>query len=341
MIKYSYQGKGYENYPDPKQTYSDRFLQDLFRSMLRIRLIEEAIEARYKEDHMKSPIHLAIGQEATSVGSCAALDKKDLIFCSHRTHGHYFAKGGDLKAMLSELHCRANGCAGSRGGSMHLLDKEAGVAGGSAIVGGSIPIATGQALANKLKNEPYVTVAYLGDAAAEEGVCWESINFAALKKLPIIFICENNYYSVCSPLEYRQPNAPLYKKAISFGIAGESVDGNNVLQMYEATKQAVERARQGLGATFIEAHTYRWRGHHGSGDDSASGYRDPQEVIAWQQFCPVKIFDEYLTQWNIIDDAIKQQMRTEIASEINEAFIHALNSPHPEEKDLYTHVYAD
>lgn len=341
MIKYPYHGNRYDNYNDPRETYTENFLRDLFRSMLRIRMIEEAIEVRYHEDQMKSPIHLAIGQEATSVGSCAALARNDQIFCSHRTHGHYFGKGGDLKAMLSELHCRTNGCAGSRGGSMHLLDKEAGVAGGSAIVGGSIPIATGFALSAKLRNKSYVTVAYMGDAAAEEGVCWESFNFAALKQLPILYICENNYYSVCSPLEYRQPNAPLYKKAASFGIAAETIDGNNVLEMYEATKRAVERARQGQGATFIEAHTYRWRGHHGSGDDSASGYRDPQEVKQWQQFCPVKLFDGYLSKWNIIDDSIKQQMRTEITAEIEAAFIHALNSPNPQEKDLYAHVYAE
>jgi pyruvate dehydrogenase E1 component alpha subunit len=175
--------------------------------MFRIRRIEEAIESRYHEDEMKTPIHLVIGQEATSVGCCAALTTRDLLYSSHRTHGNYLAKGGDLRAMLAELYCRINGCAGSRGGSMHLIDKSVGMAGTSAIVAGAIPIATGAALAVQLKGEDRVVVVFLGEAATEEGATSESLNFAVLKQLPIVFLCENNFYSVQSPLWTRQPRA--------------------------------------------------------------------------------------------------------------------------------------
>ena len=320
---------------------SKELLVGLYRDMLRIRRVEEAIERRYHEDEMKSPIHLVIGQEAVSVGSCSVLKKDDLIYCSHRTHGHYLAKGGSLKGMMSELYCRVDGCAGSRGGSMHLLDKNVGMAGSSAIVAGTIPIATGAALSFQLKLQDQVVIAYFGDAATEEGACWEAVNFAALKKLPIIFFCENNFFSVCSSLEVRQPsNVEIYKKAQGFGLSCVQVDGINVLDVYEATQEAVARARKGEGPTFIEALTYRWRGHGGAGDDSVSGYRDPEEVRHWEQHCPVNGFYDYLVKMNFCSKAEKDLAEKEIKREIEEAFEFAISSPNPEETDLYSHVYS-
>jgi pyruvate dehydrogenase E1 component alpha subunit len=342
MIRYHYKGSGFQKWDKSTSGYSKDFLLQQYRDMLRIRMIEEEIERRYHEDQMKTPIHLVIGQEASVVGSCAALKITDLALCGHRTHGVYLAKGGDLKAMMSELYCRINGCAASRGGSMHLFDKSVGMLYSSAIVGGAVPIATGAALSAKMRKQDQVTALYFGDAAVEEGVMWESINFAALKKLPIIFFCENNFYSVCSSLETRQPpNVEIYKKAEAFGIPSVQIDGNNVLEVYEATKNAVEHARKQNGPVFIEAICYRYRGHGGAGDDSATGYRDPAEVKEWQQYDPIEMYYQYLLGLQIITPQHVERLRVEIMEEIMQAFEHAISSPNPTEADLYTHVYAD
>jgi pyruvate dehydrogenase E1 component alpha subunit len=269
------------------------------------------------------------------------LRNTDQVYSSHRTQGNYLAKGGSLKAMMSELYCRLNGCAGSRGGSMHLLDKSVGYAGSSAIVAGSIPIATGAAFSAQYLKKDQVNVVFFGDAAVEEGATWEAMNFAALKSLPVLYICENNFYSVCSSLEVRQPKVDIYKKAEAFGLNSCRIDGTQVLNVYEATREAVDRTRSGSGPTFIESVAYRWRGHGGAGDDSASGYRDPEEVKIWQEFCPIEGLYKKLEKQKLLDEAGKNSMKDEIDEEILEAFEHAINSPDPEEKDLTTHVYSD
>jgi TPP-dependent pyruvate/acetoin dehydrogenase alpha subunit len=341
MIRYPYTGDGLAAFRLLGASYSQEFHRALFRSMLRIRLIEEAIEARYHEDQMKTPIHLVIGQEATSVGCCAALRPQDLLYSSHRTHGNYLGKGGDLRAMLSEMFCRANGCVGSRGGSMHLIDKSVGMAGTSAIVAGAMPIATGAALAAQMKGEDRVVVVFFGEAASEEGASSESLNFAALKQLPIVFFCENNFYSVQSPLWTRQPAREIRKWAQGYGVASTRVDGMNVVAVYEATRDAVARARAGGGPTFIEAPCYRYRGHGGSGDDTKTGYRDSDERAAWDAVDPVALHAQYLTETGALTEAHLSALRSEIAAEIEDAFTHAMASPNPTEADLYRHVYAD
>jgi pyruvate dehydrogenase E1 component alpha subunit len=341
MIRYPYNGLEFTFASSPDEKYEADFLIGLYRGMLRIRMIQEAIESRYHEDEMKTPIHLVIGQEATSVGVCAALRDTDLVYSSHRTQGNYLAKGGSLKGMLSELYCRANGCVGSRGGSMHLLDKSVGYAGSSALVAGSVPIATGSAFAAQYLKKDQVNVVFFGDAATEEGALWEALNFAALKSLPVIYVCENNFYSVCSSLEVRQPRVDIYKKAESFGLNSVRIDGTKVLDVFEATREAVDRARSGGGPSFIESVAYRWRGHGGAGDDSASGYRDPEEVQAWQEFCPIAGLYRNLVQQDLIDEPRQTAITESISEEILEAFEHAINSPNPEEKDLSTHVYSD
>ena len=339
-VRYRYDGYGYAR--SELSGYEPDFLRDLYRSMLRIRLIEERIESRYHEDEMKTPIHLVIGQEAVSVGSCAAMRRDDLVYCSHRTHGNYLAKGGDLKSMMSELYCRVNGCAGSRGGSMHLFDKNAGVAGSSAIVAGIVPIAAGAALAMQHRQSDQIVGVYLGDAGVEEGVFWESLNFAALWKLPILFLCENNFYSVCSPLESRQPaGVQIFEKAKAFGVEAAAVDGTNVLAVYEATREAADKVRSGAGPVFLEYRAYRWRGHGGAGDDSASGYRNPEEVKAWQTVCPVEGFRQRLAADGVMDQRRYRQLVQEIGAEIDEAFEHAINSPEPGPEELMTFVYSE
>ncbi len=340
-IRFRYTGTGFKGWEDRARGYDRAFLLRLFRSMLRIRIIEEEIEKRYHEDQMKTPIHLVIGQEATSVGCCAALTDADLLYSSHRTHGNYLAKGGDLKAMLAEMFCRANGCAGSRGGSMHLIDKKVGMAGTSAIVGGAIPIATGAALAARMQKLDRVCVVFLGEAGAEEGVTSESLNFAAVKRLPVIYFCENNHYSVQSPLAPRQsPDRVVWKWAASYGMPGVPVDGTNVLAVYETAKEAAKRAREGGGPTFIEAQVYRFRAHGGAGDDSKTGYRDVAEREAWETRCPIATYGDFLGGRGMLDAAARKQMESEILAEALAAFDHAMNSPDPVEADLYRHVYA-
>ncbi len=327
---HKYEGRGIQSLG----AHDEPFCVELFRRMLRIRRIEEEIERRYHQDQMKTPIHLVIGQEATAVGCCAALRPTDLAYSSHRTHGVYLAKGGDLRAMLSEMHCRANGCAGSRGGSMHLIDFGVGMAGTSAIVAGSVPLATGAALAAKMQRADRVVTVFFGEAATEEGVVSECLNFAALKKLPIIFFCENNFYSVQSPMGPRQAPRELDRWAAAHAMPSVRVDGMNVLEVFDAAKQAAARAKQGDGPTFIEARVYRYRAHGGAGDDSKTGYRPIAEREAWEKLDPVEGLSALLKDLN------RKAMEDEIRREILEAFEHALNSADPTEEDLYRHVYA-
>src|SRR5687768_10067877 len=340
-IRYPYKGHGLAGFDRVTHTHSRDQLVGWYYAMLRIRRIEEEIERRYHQDQMKTPIHLVIGQEAAAVGCCSALLDTDLVYTSHRTHGAYLAKGGDLERMLCEMHCRINGCVGSRGGSMHLIDKSVGMAGTSAIVGGAVPIATGAALAAKMKQDDRVVVVFLGDATTEEGVTAESLNFAALKKLPVVFFCENNFYSVQSPLATRQPPRDIRAWAEAHGVPSVAVDGVNILAVHHTVSEAVARGRAGDGPTFIEVTVYRFRAHGGAGDDSKTGYRTEAERIAWEAVDPLPLFGEYLTRSGLLDAASIQQMETDIAREVADAFEVALASPNPTEEDLYRHVYAD
>lgn len=340
-IKYRYEDAGLGAWKSRLAGYEPPFLVELFRRMLRIREIELEIERRYRQDHMKTPIHLVIGQEATAVGCCAAMRATDLAYSSHRTHGVYLAKGGDLRAMLSEMHCRIDGCAGSRGGSMHLIDFSVGMAGSSAIVAGSVPIAAGAALAAQMQGSDRVVAGFFGEGATEEGAVSETLNFAALKGLPMVFFCENNFYSVQSPLSERQPARDLVRWAEAHALPAVRVDGMNVLDVYEASRAAVERARAGRGPTFIEARVYRYRAHGGNGDDSATGYRGVDEREAWEALCPVENFHALLRDAGILDDAGRERMLGAIVAETLAAFEHALAAPHPVESDLTKHVYAD
>jgi pyruvate dehydrogenase E1 component alpha subunit len=339
-IRYPYPGEGGGGFDRYKGAHPPGFLVALYGAMLRIRRIEEEIERRYVDDQMKTPIHLVIGQEATSVGACSALRSTDLVYSSHRTHGAYLAKGGDLRAMLCELHCRANGCTASRGGSMHLVDERVGMAGSSAIVAGAVPIATGAALALQARREDRVVVCFFGDAATEEGVTSESLNFAALRKLPIVFFCENNFYSVQSPLSSRQPPRKIHEWAAAHQVAAVLVDGTNVLAVHDAVRQAVDRARAGAGPTFIEAQVYRFRAHGGHGDDSQSGYRDEAERQIWEEHCPIVQLGGFLTAAGLLDAAAVDGMDRAIRQEVADAFAFALASPPPTEHDLARHVYA-
>ena len=268
--------------------------QRLYFGMLRIRKLQLKIESLYLDNEMKTPVHLYIGQEAVAVGVCANLSNEDFICSTHRSHGHYLAKGGNLRALVAELYCKETGCSKGRGGSMHLVDVGVGHYGSSSIVGGGIPIGTGLALAIHMKKQNRVSVIFFGDGAADEGVLYESINFAVLKKLPVIFVLENNQYSVCSPVSNRQVGDNIFHSIRSELMFTKKIDGNDVLEVYETARHAVDHARLGLGPSFIECMTYRIRGHAGCESQDLNGYRKSEEVEKWKEKCPLLSYQKKL-----------------------------------------------
>lgn len=317
------------------------FQKKLYQDMLRIRLVEEAIAERYHEQKMRCPVHLCIGQEAIAVGVCANLISEDYAMSTHRAHGHYLAKGGSLKAMISEIYGKATGCSKGKGGSQHLTDLDAGFLGSTPIVGSIIPIATGVAFGITFKGTQQVAAVFIGDASTEEGVFTESLNFAALKKLPILFVCENNLFSVYSPLSVRQPagrdNLAL---ARAYGIYADKGDGNNILDIYKITKKAVSNMQAGNGPAYLEFDTYRWREHCGPNFDNNIGYRTEEEYLVWRKRCPIDSFELKLKNDGILTEPLIDQIKTEIGFEIEEAFAYAKTSPFPEAFDLYSDLYA-
>lgn len=309
--------------------------------MLRIRKFQLRIEAHYLENEMKTPIHLYIGQEAVAVGVCTNLKREDYINSSHRSHGHYLAKGGNAKALIAELYCKETGCSKGRGGSMHLVDVVVGHYGSSSIVGGGIPIGTGMALAIQMKKKPLVSVVFLGDGAADEGILYESINFAILKKLPVIYILENNHYSVCSPVSARQPGDNIFHSMSPQLLFTKKIDGNDILAVYEAARFAVERARSGLGPSFIECVTYRIRGHAGAESQDFQGYRKPEEVEEWKSRCPLLSFESKLLRAPVITSEEIKAMEKRIDAELDDAFTCARQDPLPDGKDLHLYLYCE
>lgn len=312
-------------------------LPDLYYEMLRLRLIEEKIADLYQEQEMRCPVHLSIGQEAVAVGVCAALEKTDYVLSTHRSHGHYIAKGGDIPSMLAEIYGKATGCAQGKGGSMHLTDLEKGFIGATPIVGSTIAIAVGTAFGSQLKKENKVTVVFFGEGATEEGVFHESVNFAVLKNLPIVFVCENNLYSVYSPMSVRQPsNRTVSQVAGGHGIETKQADGNDVEAVLALTKPAIDKARRGAGPTFLEFPTYRWREHCGPNYDNHIGYRTEEEFEQWKKLCPI----EKVITHNGVSHSQDREMRFKISKEIESAVNFAKSSPLPKMKTASENVYA-
>jgi pyruvate dehydrogenase E1 component alpha subunit len=316
-------------------------LKNLFYQMLRIRLIEERVAQLYPERELRCPVHLSIGQEAVAVGVCAALIPDDIVLSNHRSHAHYLAKGCNLKAMMAEMYGKATGCCGGKGGSMHLVDLSAGLFAAVPIVGSTIPIAVGAALGSAMRGESKVTVAFFGDAATEGGAFHESLNFAALKNLPVVFICENNFYSVYSPLSVRQPEGrELLMLAQGHGIESHQGPGNDMMEVYRLASHAVKKAREGRGPSFLELRTYRWREHCGPNYDNHLGYRSECEFQEWKGRCPVATFREDLANLNLLDNQELESMVAQIKAETEEAVEFAKSSPLPERHLLYEHIYA-
>ncbi|MDX2187695.1 MAG: thiamine pyrophosphate-dependent dehydrogenase E1 component subunit alpha [Opitutaceae bacterium] len=312
----------------------------LLKGMVRIRLVEEAIAANYGRQEMRCPVHLSIGQEAPAVGVCAALRDGDQVMSGHRSHAHYLAKGGSLNAMIAEMMGKETGCCKGRGGSMHLVDLQAGFVGAVPIVGSTIPIAVGLAFADKTLGRDRVTVAFLGDAATEEGVFHESVNFALLHKLPVLFICENNLYSVYSPLAVRQPTErSIADITAGHGMRSEKHDGNDPLAVYEATLSAAQHARSGKGPVLLELATYRWREHCGPGYDNHIGYRSEEEFLAWKAKDPIELQKTRMKHEAIHDAEDMARFEEEVGAEINEAFSLARSAPAPSADGLLKHLY--
>jgi len=316
-------------------------VKSLYFNMLRIRKVEERIAELYPEQEMRCPVHLCIGQEAIPVGVCTNLSRHDYVLSNHRSHGHYLAKGGNLKAMMGELYGKKTGCAQGKGGSMHLVDLTAGFLGATPIVGSTIPIATGVAFGHTLRGKQNVTVVFFGDAAVEEGVFHESVNFAVLKKLPVVFVCENNLYSVNSPLSVRQPKKQrIFELVRGHGIKSYQGDGNDVIEIYNLSKRAVKMAKNKRGPTFLEFKTYRWREHCGPDFDHQSGIRPENEFEKWKRSCPIKRFRSLLLKKKLLSERAMADMSCRIEKEIAEAVLFAKESPFPEGRMLFEHLFA-
>lgn len=319
---------------DPAELSSE-LLQKLYYEMVLIRRSEEVIADLLTAGEIKCPTHLYIGQEAIAVGICAALETEDTVFGTHRSHGHFLAKGGGLDEMMAELYGKSTGCARGRGGSMHLVAPEVGILGTSPIVAASLPLAVGTAWASQLRNDGHVSVVFFGDGAVEEGVFHECLNFAALRRLPVIFVCENNLYSSHLHINERQPLNNIHANGDVHAMPGVSVDGNDVLEVLAAGRDAVALARAGDGPSLIEAHTYRWRGHVGPNWDLDKAIRTQAEVDAWIEKDPIEklrgqIGGGAASELAALDERVE--------TEIERAVELARSAPYPDPKELDLYV---
>lgn len=315
-------------------------LKEFWRQMKRIRMVEEAIAEAYPAGEMRCPTHLCIGQEAAGAAAGMALRPDDFAVSSHRAHGHYLGKGGDLYRMLAEIHGKADGCSKGKGGSMHLVDTSVGFMGSTAIVGNTIPVGVGLALSIQLNGTDQISCIFLGDGAAEEGVFHESVNFAAVRKVPVLFICENNLYSVYSPLDVRQPkNRSIQKMVEAIGVDGETLT-DEASDILSGVSAAVERVRTSAEPYFIEIPTYRWREHCGPNVDDDLGYRSAEEVSSRKERDPLsRLQNELLIAGNLNHEIISTE-EAAIELEITEAVKAVAGAAFPNPEEMFSGVYS-
>jgi TPP-dependent pyruvate/acetoin dehydrogenase alpha subunit len=299
---------------------------------LRIRRLEEEVARAYPSDQIKSPVHLSIGQEAVSVGVCATLRPQDVVFGTYRGHALYLAKGGDMKRMVAELFGKATGCTKGKGGSMHLIDAGAGMMGTSAVVGTTIPNAVGYAYALRYRRRDALVVSFFGDGATEEGVFAESLNFASLKRLPIVLVCENNQYAIHTHQGKRQATPGICERVRAHGVPAERIEDNDVLRLSERFGEAAAQVRTGAGPWFFEVMTYRWKEHVGPNPDYHLGYRSEAEAKPWVAG------DQVQRLAALVKPAERARIEAEVEAEIAEAFAFAQASPFPEPAELYADV---
>ena len=323
-------------------TQTEALSRRLLEQMKRIRFVEEEIALRYHEQNMRCPTHLSIGQEAVAAAVGLALRPDDFAVSTHRAHAHYLGKGGSMKAMIAEIYGKATGCSHGRGGSMHLIDLSVGFQGSTAIVANSIPIGVGLALSIQLKGTDQVSCIFVGDGAVEEGVFYESANFAVVRRLPVLFICENNLYSVYSPLHVRQPpGRRIHEMVRGIGLETAYGDGNDAELVFRMTKTVIDKLRAGSGPQFLEFSTYRWREHCGPNYDNDIGYRTEAEFEEWQARDPVAAYERRLLADGVLTGEAIAALEKSARSAVAEAFDHAESSPFPEPQDAYRHLYKD
>ena len=310
----------------------------LYRIMVRIRKFDTTIIQLYADGEIPGFMHLYIGEEAVAAGVCAALRKEDLITSTHRGHGHCIAKGGRLDLMMAELFGRKTGYCKGKGGSMHIADFNLGILGANGIVSGGIPTAVGAAVGIQYKGEERVAVSFFGDGATNVGQFHEACNLASLWELPVIFVCENNQYAQTTPQAEHQKIQNIADRAFSYDMKSAVVDGNDVVEVYRITAEAVGRAREGKGPTFIECKTYRWRGHW-EGDPQP--YRTRDEVEAWKSKCPIRRFRSYLSENNMFREEELDTIDSEVDAELRDAIDYARKSPFPEPDEALEDVYTE
>jgi pyruvate dehydrogenase E1 component alpha subunit len=312
-------------------------LLEMYQLMLEIRFFEEKVFELYGQNLVPGTIHLYAGEEAVAVGVCGNLRKDDYITSTHRGHGHCIAKGADLGKALAEILGRKTGYCKGKGGSMHIADFSIGMLGASAVVGAGIPIAVGAGLSVKLRGTDQVVACFFGDGASNQGTFHEGMNMAAIWQLPVVFVCENNLYAMGTRQSIAMVIENISDRAVAYGIPGVSVDGNDVLAVYEAVSDAVNRARRGEGPTLIECKTYRRRGH--SRYDPAA-YRPEEEVEEWLKKDPIPRFRAKLIEMGALTEQEDQEMNNEAAEAINKAVKFALDSPFPEPDEALEDVYS-
>jgi pyruvate dehydrogenase E1 component alpha subunit len=317
---------------------SGETLRGMYRTMVLLRRFEERVNDLYMQGRIPSTLHLYIGQEAVATGLCANLRRDDHVLSTHRPHGHALAKGVTPRSLMAELMGKATGCCKAKGGSMHVGDMQVGMVPAVAIVGGSIPIASGFGLAAKMQKSGAVAVAFFGDGATNEGAFHEGMNLAAVWDLPVLFVCENNLYAASTPFQTAFKIENIADRAAAYGMPGRIVDGNDVLAVYETAREAVERARAGEGPTLIECKTYRLCGHSRSDPRT---YRTKEEEAEWQTRDPIPRFREWLVADGSASAAELDEIEADVERTIDEAIAFGDASPAPELADLYTDVFKE
>ena len=316
-------------------------LMEMLRKMVRIRYFEEQVINMVEQGEIVGAAHSYIGEEAVAVGACAALRDDDYMTGNHRSHGHPIAKGGDVRRAMAELLGKKTGYCKGKGGSMHLADFSIGILGESGIVASALPVAVGAALASKLRGRDQVVVAFFGDGASNQGACHETMNLAAIWKLPVIFLCENNQYAVTTPYHATVAVENIADRAVAYNIPGVVVDGQAVVAMHQAVKVAVDRARAGQGPSLIEGKTYRYYDHSlGLSRIVRDPYRSDEEVESWKQRDPILIHKQFLMDQEIATEEEIARLEAEVLAQIEEAVEFARQSPYPSPEELFDDMYA-
>ncbi|MDI3535101.1 MAG: acetoin:2,6-dichlorophenolindophenol oxidoreductase subunit alpha [Thermosediminibacterales bacterium] len=320
------------------QGYEKRQLLEFYSTMYKIRKFEEEVFELYKQGLMPGLAHTYVGEEAIATGACNAIEKgKDYVASTHRGHGHLIASGADLSKMMAEILGKKTGYCKGKGGSMHVVSLENNILGANGIVGGGIPLATGAAYTSKLKNTGQVTLSFFGDAATNQGTFHESLNMAAAWKLPVVYIIENNQFGISVSIKRVTAIKDLAERAKAYGMPGVVVDGNNVIEVYEKVKEAVELARKGEGPTLIECKTYRFRGHHVG--DPGIEYRLQEEIEEWKAKCPIKRLKEALINNSIATEDDIKNIERDVDKQIEEAVEFAKQSPYPEPSEAFEDLF--